>query len=113
YAELAFEAADLLADRGLDDVQAFGGTVEAEFLGHSHEIPQLSQLHVEPRPRRFITGGDLCAVQLPLGRYLFPRSTGRYESCGEYRRGNSCPRGREPGPGAGRGLGGGPGVLSE
>jgi hypothetical protein len=45
-AELALEASDLLADRCLDDMQAFGGAAEPAFLGDGEEVLQLSQLHV-------------------------------------------------------------------
>jgi hypothetical protein len=43
--QLAFQPGDLLADRGLNDVQRFGGPAEMTVLGDGHEVPQLPQLH--------------------------------------------------------------------
>jgi hypothetical protein len=45
HAELLFQPADLLAERGLHDVQALGGTAEVELFGHSHEVAQMAELH--------------------------------------------------------------------
>ena len=43
--ELGLEAADLLRQRRLGDVQAFGGTAEVPLLGHGEEVAQVPQLH--------------------------------------------------------------------
>src|SRR6185312_2860820 len=44
-AELLLELANLLADRGLGDVEALGGTAEMQLLGDGDEIPQVPKLH--------------------------------------------------------------------
>ena len=44
-AEFFFELLDLHAERGLGDVQAFGGAAEAEFLGGSDEIAEVAEFH--------------------------------------------------------------------
>lgn len=46
--ELALQPAHLLADRGLHDVQALGGTAEVELLRDGDEVPELPQLHLNP-----------------------------------------------------------------
>ncbi|MGC0415947.1 hypothetical protein ABIA38_001455 [Embleya sp. AB8] len=40
-----FQPPDLLADRGLDDVQPFGGAAEVQLLGDGEEGADLAQLH--------------------------------------------------------------------
>jgi hypothetical protein len=45
HAEVAFEPADLLADRGLDDVQPLRRAGEVQLLGHRREVGQLPELH--------------------------------------------------------------------
>ncbi len=44
-AQLALEAADLLAERGLRDVQLRGRAREVALLGDGGEVAQLAQLH--------------------------------------------------------------------
>ena len=44
-AELGLEAADLLGEGRLRDVQALGGAAEVPFLGDGDEVAQLSQIH--------------------------------------------------------------------
>jgi len=44
-AEEALQVRDLLAHRGLRDVQALGRTPEVPLLRHDHERPDPSQLH--------------------------------------------------------------------
>ena len=39
--QFAFQPGDLLADRGLDNVQRFGGPAEMTVLRDGHEVPQL------------------------------------------------------------------------
>jgi hypothetical protein len=50
HAELAFEPGDLLADRGLGDVQPLGGPAEVQLLRDGGEVRQLTKLHPRPRP---------------------------------------------------------------
>ena len=50
-AELGLEAADLLRERRLRDVQALGGAAEVPLLGDGDEVAQVSELH----GRRFIS----------------------------------------------------------
>jgi hypothetical protein len=47
-AELLFEIADLLADRPLRDVQAFGSRAEAQLLGDGDEVPEVPKFHGGP-----------------------------------------------------------------
>ena len=47
-AELLLQGPDLLAQGRLLHAQAFGGAGEMAFLGHHHEIAQVSQLHAVP-----------------------------------------------------------------
>jgi hypothetical protein len=50
YPELAFQPGDLLAHRGLADLQLIGGAAEVEDLSHRHEVLDLPQLHPEMLP---------------------------------------------------------------
>ena len=43
--ELGLEAADLLRERRLRDVQALGGAAEVPLLGHGDEVAQVPELH--------------------------------------------------------------------
>ena len=44
-AQLAFQAADLLAQRGRAHMQPFGGSAEMKFGSHRHERLKLPQFH--------------------------------------------------------------------
>jgi hypothetical protein len=57
--ELDLEPAQLLADRGLDDVQALGRAPEVQLLGDGHEVVQLAKLH------GMITIRDECTSRAP------------------------------------------------
>jgi len=46
--ELVLESADLLADRGLDDVELLGGATEVAQLSDGKEVPELANLHASP-----------------------------------------------------------------
>jgi hypothetical protein len=48
HAKLAFESPDLLADRGLHDVQPLRRAGEAQLLGYRGEVDQLPDLHATP-----------------------------------------------------------------
>jgi hypothetical protein len=52
--QLALQPADLLADRGLADVQAFGGAGEAPRVGDGDEVLELPQVHVDPDSSRLL-----------------------------------------------------------
>ena len=45
HAEFFFQLMNLDAQRGLRDVEAFGGAAEAEFLGGRDEVPDVTKLH--------------------------------------------------------------------
>jgi hypothetical protein len=66
--EFTLEPADLLADRGLHDVQSFRRPPETQLVGDGDEIGQLPDLHAA---LAFITIGDRCTVQPRLGPGLF------------------------------------------
>ena len=53
--ELGLEAADLLRERRLGDVQAFGGAAEVPLLGDGDEVAQVPELHGQPLPFIFKT----------------------------------------------------------
>ena len=44
-AEFLFELLNLHAERGLGDVQAFGGAPEIKFFGGSSEISEVAEFH--------------------------------------------------------------------
>lgn len=48
-AELSLQAAQLLADGGLADVQGLGGAREPAFVGDGDEVRELPQLHGPPQ----------------------------------------------------------------
>ncbi len=48
--QLVFQSAELLAHRGLHDVQPLGGTAEVELLRHGEEVAQLANFHGSPAP---------------------------------------------------------------
>ncbi|GGY32442.1 hypothetical protein GCM10010384_44780 [Streptomyces djakartensis] len=45
-AELGLQLADLLGERRLGHVEPLGGAAEVAFLGHRHEVPQVTQIHM-------------------------------------------------------------------
>jgi hypothetical protein len=45
-AELGLQLPDLLGQRGLRHVEPLGGTAEVPFLGHRHEVPEMTQIHI-------------------------------------------------------------------
>src|SRR3954451_9931147 len=45
HAELLLELADLLADRGLGDVEAIRRTAEVQLLRDRDEVPQVTEFH--------------------------------------------------------------------
>ena len=47
-AQLGLEAADLLRERRLRDVQPLGGAAEVPLLGHGDEVAQVPQFHSSP-----------------------------------------------------------------
>jgi hypothetical protein len=73
HAQLAFEPADLLAHRRLDDADPLGGDAESALLGDGHEVLQLAQFHPAPR---FISIRDDPGSKAPVVRGLFPGSNG-------------------------------------
>jgi hypothetical protein len=44
--KLTFEIADLLRQRRSSNVKPLCGPTEMQFLGHGHEVGQLSELHM-------------------------------------------------------------------
>jgi len=52
HAKFAFQALDLLAERGLDDVLAGCGPAEMKLLSERHKKPELTELHATPPPPR-------------------------------------------------------------
>jgi len=53
---LRFEAADLLAQRRLSDVQAFGGAAEVQLLGDRDEVLDDAKVKAFDRPSLLIGG---------------------------------------------------------
>ena len=47
--QLALQASDLRADRGLGDMRTLGGPCEVGLLGHGDEVLQLPQFHNKSR----------------------------------------------------------------
>jgi hypothetical protein len=48
HSEFVLEAANLLADCGLNDMELAGSAAEVLQLGHREEVPHLADLHRSP-----------------------------------------------------------------
>lgn len=44
--QLGLQLADLLGERRLRHVEAYGGATEVTLLGHRHEVPEMTQIHM-------------------------------------------------------------------
>jgi hypothetical protein len=59
-AELLLELTNLLADRRLGDIEAFGCAAEVQFLGYRDEVPEVTELHELGSFRRLGVGERAC-----------------------------------------------------
>ena len=70
--ELFLECPDLLAQRGLRDVQAFGSAAEVQLLRDGDEVTQLTKLHEDGNGRRSLTAAlsDSLSDSIELNKIL-------------------------------------------
>jgi hypothetical protein len=43
--QFRLELPDLLAERGLAQMEPFGGLAEVQGVGHGHDVPQMTEFH--------------------------------------------------------------------
>lgn len=58
-AQLGLQLADLLGERRLGHVEPLGGATEVAFLGHRHEVSQMTQIHMSS----ILIGMDMCTSE--------------------------------------------------
>ena len=72
--EFSLERDDLLAERGLHDMQPIGGAAEVQLLGNRHEVLEVPELQRPRRVRQAGGGGWPCASTSGATRRIVVRN---------------------------------------